>query len=182
MEISASFLTENDIEIENDYAAHETGHGFFSLGHSHSKSISNGKIHRYGDWWENRGKQYALLDALNKWILGWLSIDQIKIITSSGNFWLDQRELASSGVKLFVIILGFDEYGNPILFYFEYHRGLGEFDSQLHFENKNEAVDPQNLVLLRKHEYVEDYSSVVYLPDDDGNNCLDLESEEFQDP
>ena len=26
-----TFLAENDMEIENDYAAHETGHGFFPL-------------------------------------------------------------------------------------------------------------------------------------------------------
>lgn len=181
IEISASFLNENDIAINNDYAAHETGHGIFSRGHSHSKSVSNGEIHSYGDWWENRGKQYALLDKLNGWELGSLSKNQIKMITSSGSFWLDQRELASGGIKLLVIILGFDESGNPILFYLEYHRGLGEFDSQLHFENSNEAVDPQNLVLLRKHEYVEDYSSVVYVADDDGKDCLDLESQEFKD-
>lgn len=181
VEISASFLTEDDIEIDNDYAAHETGHGFFSLGHANSESKSNGEIHSYGDWWENRGKQYALLDAINKWRLGWLKIGQIKMITASGSFWLDQRELASGGTKLLIINLGFDRYERPILFYLEYHRGLGEFDSQLHFENKNEAVDPQNLVLLRKYEINLDYSSVVYLPDDDGNNCLDLESEEFKD-
>lgn len=181
VEISASFLNEADIAIDNEYAAHESGHSFFRNLHADSKSVSNGKIHGYGDWWENRGKQYALLDALNKWRLGWLKINQIKIITASGSFWLDQRELASGGIKLLVVVLGFDEYGNPTLFYLEYHRGLGEFDSQLHFENSNEAVDPQNLVLLRKHEYVENYSSVVYVADDDGKDCLDLESEEFQD-
>lgn len=181
IEISASFLNENDITVDNDYSAHETGHGLFSLIHAHSKSLSNETVHDYGDWWENRGKQYALLDGIHKYELGGLSAKQIKMITSSGSFWLDQRELASGGTKLLIINLGFDRYKRPILFYLEYHRGLGEFDSQLHFENKNEAVDPQNLVLLRKYEVNLDYASVVYLPDDDGNNCLDLESEEFQD-
>lgn len=178
-EFSSNFLTEGDVEIKNSNAVHEFTHAL-KRWHSNSKSVSNGQIHGYGDWWDVRGKD-GQLDGLNKWALGWLKIDQIEIIATSGSFWLDQRELASSGIKLLVIILGFDEYGNAILFYLEYHRGLGEFDSQLHFENSNEAVDPQNLVLLRKHDYEEDYSSVVYVADDDGKDCLDLESQEFQD-
>ena len=49
--------------------------------------------------------------VLHRYKLGSLSAKQIKIITSGGSFWLDQRELASGGIKLLVIILGFDEYG-----------------------------------------------------------------------
>ena len=101
----ASFLNEVDIEISNDYAAHETGHGLCSLIHAHSKSVISGVICAYGDWWENRGAQYALLDGLHKYILGWLDASQIEITTSGGNFWIDQRELPSSGTKLVVVPL-----------------------------------------------------------------------------
>ena len=184
VEISLSFLNENDIDINNDYAAHESGHGLFSLEHAQSQSIISGEILGYGDWWENRGKQYALLDGLHKWILGWLDISQIKILTSSDTIWIDQRELASSGMKLLVIPFGFDDNNIPILLYLEYHRGLGEFDSQLSFSNTNEAVDPNNMVLVRKYEKISNSpygDSVVYVASDDGNDCLDLESEEFCD-
>jgi len=184
---SISVLSEGNIEINNDYAAHEGGHGLFSLDHAQSQSIISGEIHGYGDWWENRGKQYALLDGLHKWILGWLDISQIKIIMANDSFdsfWLEQRELDSEGMKLLVIPLGFDDDGIPILLYLEYHRGLGEFDSQLSFSNTNEAVDPNNLVLIRKYEKISNSpygDSVVYVASDDGNDCLDLESEEFCD-
>ena len=66
----------------------------FSLIHAHSKSIISGVIRAYGDWWETRGAQYALLDGLHKYILGWLDASQIEITTSGGNFWIDQRELS----------------------------------------------------------------------------------------
>ena len=188
VEISLSFLTEVDIEINNEYAAHETGHGLFSLLHSVSVSILSGKMRDYGDWWEARGGAYGLLDALHKYILGWLDKDQIEIVTSGGNFWLDQRELTSDGTKLLVIPLGFevgwDDAIDPILIYFEYHRGLGEFDSELSFPNTNASVDPSNIVLLRKYELykLNGYSStLVYVASDDGNDCLDLESNEFCD-
>lgn len=179
--IAMSFLTENDIAINNDLAAHESGHGLFHLGHADSESVLSGKIRPYGDWWDNRGLQYAILDGLHKYILGWLDISQIKIIVSSGEYWLDQRELASGGTKLLVIFLkygGYDSsnyYHNKRLIYLEYHRGLGEFDSQLHFYNKNEAVDPNNLVLFRK--YGEHYNTLVCVASDDGNDCLDLAQE-----
>jgi len=181
---SMSVLSEGDVGVKSDYAAHESGHGLFSLDHAQSQSIISGKIHGYGDWWENRGKQYALLDGLHKWILGWLDISQIKILTSSDTIWIDQRELASSGMKLLVIPFGFDDNNIPILLYLEYHRGLGEFDSQLSFSNTNEAVDPNNMVLVRKYEKISNSpygDSVVYVASDDGNDCLDLESEEFCD-
>jgi len=181
VEISLSFLNENDIDINNDYAAHESGHGLFSLEHAQSQSIISGEILGYGDWWENRGKQYALLDGLHKWILGWLDISQIKILTSSSETaWIDQRELASSGIKLLVIPLSFDEYGIPTLIYLEYHRGLGEFDSQLSFLNLNTDafVDPNNIVLIRKYENITTSpygDSVVYMNSED--DCLDLETQ-----
>ena len=176
---STNLLVEGDIEINNSNAAHEFGHALEDV-HAHSKSVSNGKVHPYGDWWDTRGKD-GLSDILHKWIHGWLGTDQIKIITASGDFWLNQREIESDGIKLLIIHFGFDEYGSPVFIYIEYHRGLGKFDSKLHFENTNEAVDPNNLVLIRRFENVGGYDSVVYMADDDGNDCLDLESQEFQD-
>ena len=59
----------------------------------------------YGDWWDTRGKD-GLSDILHKWIHGWLGIDQIKIITASGDFWLNQREIESDGIKLLIIHFG----------------------------------------------------------------------------
>ena len=49
-----------DIEISNDYAAHETGHGLCSLIHAHSKSVISGVIRVWRLSGENRGAQYAL--------------------------------------------------------------------------------------------------------------------------
>ena len=191
VEISLSFLTENDIDIGNDYAAHESGHGLFSLLHAENQSVSSGQINKYGDWWENRGAQYGLLDGLHKWILGWLNISQTKTTTSNFSGWLDQRELASSGIKLLVIPLAYNVVnpanmaGHYVLMYIEYHRGLGEFDSRLYFRNENKAVDPNNIVLVRKsNEEIDSYryNSLVYVASGDyGGNCLDLETEEFCD-
>lgn len=184
VEIAISILNEADIEINNDYSSHETGHGLFSLIHAYSMSILSGEIYAYGDERDNRGGSFALLDTLHRYMLGWLNIDQIETVVSSGEYWLDQRELASSGIKLLVIPLGFDDDEEPILYYLEYYRGLGEFDSQLSFPNKSESVDANNLVLYRKYKISSDnggYDSLVYVASDDSNDCLDLESEEFCD-
>ena len=184
LEISMSFLNEYDIEIDNDYAAHESGHGLFSLIHAKSKSVNSGEMYDYGDMWDNRGGSYALLDNLHRYILGWLDESQIKVITSSDDIWLDQRELSSQGIKLLVIPLGFnvgwDGATNPILIYMENHCGLGEFDSQLSFYNSNNNVDPNNLVLYKKYQVVDqDYDSLVYIEEEDvsGPKALDLESQ-----
>ena len=180
VEFSTAFVTEIDVELDSDYISHELGHGL-GLVHANSKVVSTGEIYTYGDWWDNRGLSYAQLDGLHKYMLGWLDISQIEIITSSGDYWLDQREVDSEGTKLLVIFLEYDNSEEPILYYLEYHRGLGEFDSRLWFFNKNEAVDPSNLVLLKKYEYKNTYDSLVYVDSDDGDDCLDIESQEYCD-
>ena len=48
---STNLLVEGDIEINNSNAAHEFGHALEDV-HAHSKSVSNGKVHPYGDWWD----------------------------------------------------------------------------------------------------------------------------------
>ena len=98
---------------------------------------------------------------MHKYILGWLNANQIEIIGSSGEYWLDQRELDSDGKKLLVILLGYDENEEPILYYLEYFKELGKFDSR--YLKSYESDARRDLVLLRKYKNENDYDSLVYV-------------------
>ena len=177
--MSYAVVTENDVELDRDYISHELG-----LVHANSIYVSTGEIRTYGDWWDNRGGLFAQIDELHKYILGWLGIDQIKIVTSGGEYLLDQRELDSDGVKLIVIPLGF-YYENGIkkliLYYLEYFKELGEFDSRI-FSDFEPDVN-KDLVLPRKYKYEGDYDSLVYVDGKDitDKKALDIESQELCD-
>ena len=185
--LSLSFVTHGDIvldngdiALDNGYVAHELIiHGILGLIHANSIDISNGEIFSYGDQWDNRGAQYALIDGLHKYMTGLLGTDQIQIVESSGEYSLDQRELESGGIKLLVIFLGYDGDGEPILYYLEYFKELGEFDSQV-FDDSDSDIN-KNTVLLRKYKREYPYDSVVYVPDSFGREPVDLESQEFCD-
>lgn len=82
--LSLSFVTEDDIDLGRDYSAHELIiHGILGLIHANNIDISTGEINEYGDQWDNRGAQYALIDGLHKFMTGLLGIDQIQIIDTS---------------------------------------------------------------------------------------------------
>ena len=136
VEFSTAFVTEIDVELKSKYISHEFGHGL-GLVHANSRITSTGRIYGYGDIWSVMGGKLALLDSLHKYMLGWLDISQIGMITSSGDYWLDQRELDSDGIKLLVIILDYNTYKDrnkyPVLYYLEYFKELGEFDSNIFF-------------------------------------------------
>lgn len=177
LELSFAFVSELDVELDRDYTTHEFGHEL-GLVHANGKDVTTGKMYTYGDGWDNRGQSFAQLDVLHRWILGWLDIDQIKIVASSGDYWLDQRELSSGGTKLLVVFTGYDNKGRPILYYLEYFKELGEFDSRVFYD-----FDPdinKDVVLLRKYKYEDDYDSLVYANiDTSGPKALDIESQEF---
>ena len=105
VEFSTAFVNEGDEELNRDYISHEFGHEL-GLVHANSRIASTGEIYTYGDLWENRGGKFAQLDGLHKYMLGWMDADKIKIIASSGDYWLDQREMVSDGTKLLAISLG----------------------------------------------------------------------------
>lgn len=182
--VSLSFVAE-DIALDSDHIAHELViHGILGLIHANNIDISTGEINEYGDRWDNRGAPFALIDCLHKYMTGLLNIDQIILIESSGEYWLDQRELNSSGVKLLVIFLGYDENGEPILYYLEYFKELGEFDSQVFDDYGYDPDENKDVVLLRKYKRENTYDSVVFVTNGRGGykiKALDIESQEFCD-
>ena len=179
-----AFVDERDVELNSDYISHELGHGF-GLVHANSIIASTGVIFIYGDIWENRGGKFAQLDSLHKYMLGWMDADKIQIISASGNYWLDQRELSSGGAKLLVIFLGYDNNGEPILYYLEYFKELGEFDSQIFFDFEPDSK--KDAVLFRKYEEENIGDSLVFIEIEDPDNYssasipIDIESQEFCD-
>ena len=183
VELSICFVTDEDVSLDPDLdlISHELGHGL-GLVHANNTEILTGDISSYGDWWDNRGARYAQLDGLHKYILGWLNTNQIEKIDFSGEYWLDQRELDSDGKKLLIIPLGYNENGEPILYYFEYFKELGKFDSR--YIESYELDPKRNLVLLRKYKNEDDYDSLVYVfygHRGHENKGLDIETEEFCD-
>ena len=185
VELSTAFVTEHDVEIRRHIVSHELGHGF-GLVHANSIIASTGVISTYGDTWENRGLNFAQLDGLHKYMLGWLDIGKVEMVSSSGEYLLDQRELSSSGVKLLVIFLGYDDRGESILYYLEYFKELGEFDSQVFFDFESDSK--KDAVLLRKYKReAVNYDSLVFMEIEDPDNPasekipIDLESQEFCD-
>jgi len=113
------------------------------------------------------GRRFAQIDSLAKYRLGWLDTSQIKLISDDGEYQLDQRELISAGIKLLIIFLGYDKDKSPILYFLEYFRELGEFDSKVF--SSFEIEGKRKVVLLRKHERdLSKFSdSLTYLDNDD---------------
>lgn len=60
---------------------------------------------------------------------GWFNSDQIKTVTTSGIYKLEQSELSSNGTKLISVPLGLNEKGNVVNYYIEYRKKLGDFDT-----------------------------------------------------
>ena len=118
-------LDNGDIALDNGYVAHELIiHGILGLIHANSIDISNGEIFSYGDQWDNSRAAHALIDGLQVYDR-LIRNRSIQIVESSGEYSLDQRELESGGIKLLVIFLGYDGDGEPILYYLEYFKELG---------------------------------------------------------
>lgn len=181
MQFSVAFVSESGANSKSHIISHEMGHGF-GLFHANSIFLSNGIIYIYGDMWDTMGSRYALISNLRKYILGWVDVAQIEILKSSGTVWVDQRELASSGKKFAVILLGFDNWGNPTFYFLEYFlMKLGPFDSRI-FTSYEDGTN-KDVVLLRKYEPRNDGDSLVYLEGYDPSNkkALDIESKPFRD-
>ncbi len=60
---------------------------------------------------------------------GWFNSDQIKTVTTSGIYTLEQSELSSNGTKLISVPLGLNEKGDVVNYYIEYRKKLGDFDT-----------------------------------------------------
>lgn len=60
---------------------------------------------------------------------GWFNSDQIKTVTTSGIYTLEQSELSSSGTKLISVPLGLNEKGDVVNYYIEYRKKLGDYDA-----------------------------------------------------
>jgi len=152
--LALAVVSEVCLELKSHIIAHEFGHGL-SLLHADSRVISTGKIYGYGDANSAMGHRFAQIDSLAKYRLGWLDLNQIKLLDlnqDDDETWLDQRELASDGLKLLVIFLGYDKDENPILYCLEYFKNLGEFDSQVFSSFEFEFEAKKDAVLLRKYE------------------------------
>ena len=165
--LALAIVSEICLPLKTLYISHELGHGLGLL-HADGRRVSTGEFKGYGDDHSAMGGSgLALVDNLAKYRLGWLDTSQIKLISADGEYWLDQRELTSAGIKLLVIFLGYDGDKNPLLYSLEYFRELGEFDSQVF--SSFEVEEKRKVVLMRKHE--RDLSrfsdSLVYLDDND---------------
>ncbi|MBI3714118.1 MAG: DUF4214 domain-containing protein [Burkholderiales bacterium] len=60
---------------------------------------------------------------------GWFNSDQIKTVTTSGIYTLEQSELSSNGTKLISVPLGLNEKGDMVNYYIEYRKKLGDYDT-----------------------------------------------------
>lgn len=60
---------------------------------------------------------------------GWFNSDQIKTVTTSGIYTLEQSELSSNGTELISVPLGLNEKGDAVNYYIEYRKKLGDYDT-----------------------------------------------------
>lgn len=107
---------------------------------------------------------------------GWFNGDQIKTVTSSGIYTLEQSELISNGAKLIRIPLGVNEKGDALHYYIEYRKKLGDFDpahfTQLGKEydiivrtddpksNTHDLIDFGNGVLNMGKDFIDSYRDI----------------------
>lgn len=72
---------------------------------------------------------------------GWLRPEQCLEVRQNMIFWIDQRELPSSGFKLAEIPTGFNAWGEPTSYSLEYFvNGLGKFDKDTINDGKKTGV------------------------------------------
>lgn len=130
-----------------DTTAHEFGHGFY-FGHAASfNALGDTKIppdlldiglntsqggtyaySEYGDGDDNMGGGYEHWSTIWKERAGWLESSQIKIVTQSAEYELDQVELPSDGIKMLKVPIGYDVEGREAAYFLEYRKPLGLFD------------------------------------------------------
>ncbi len=128
--------------VDSQYAtggviAHEFGH---NLGLNHASSMACipesmmdpldcGSVGEYGDGGDSMGDAYAYhhFSVINKSTIQWLDSSQIKDVSDSGEYVLDQAELSSGGIKALRVPLGKDWVGDQMAYWLEYRPSGGAF-------------------------------------------------------
>jgi len=136
--VSASLIDEDCFQA--GVVAHEFGH---NLGFWHSASISclpeslldpcyscSDYVLEYGDQGDTMGDPWAFHHFSTVWKrrAGWISDTEVQDVVQSGDYWLPQVQLQSSGPKVLRIPLGLDL--GDFCYWIEYRGAQGIFDQQ----------------------------------------------------
>ena len=97
----------------------------------------------YGDSWTNMGYIGAQTDCQRRKDAGWINESQSVTVRSDSTVELDQRELASDGIKLINIPCGYNEE-EEIFYFIEYFKAALSY-----FDSKSKYTSSANSILLR---------------------------------